>query len=107
MGLRCELRNRCSLGDGQDATYRRQSLRTRSSSCLHAVEVARDVSIDEAQLLDFAANLNAGEVRSVAKGHLGENLDTLSNQFEDARNAVNFAVLFSLLQFGHGFRREL
>ena len=37
------------------------------SSCLHAAEVARDVSIDEARLLDFAANLNADEVRSVAK----------------------------------------
>jgi hypothetical protein len=77
------------------------------SSCLHAAEVARDVSIDEARLLDFAANLNADEVQSLANGHLGENLDTVSDQFEDARNAVNFAVLFSLLQFGHGFRREL
>lgn len=77
------------------------------SSCLRAVEVAQDVSIDNVRLLDFACGLKMREVQDVAKGHMGENCDTLSDEFSDTREAVNFAVLFSLLQFGHGFRREL
>lgn len=37
----------------------------------------------------------------------GENCDTVPDEFRDDRDAVNFAMLFSLLQFGHGFRYEL
>ena len=76
-------------------------------SCFHAAKVAQEVSIDEAGLLDFAAHLKVNEVRNVANEYLGENCDTFPDEFGDAGDAVNFAVLFSLLQFGHGFRREL
>lgn len=77
------------------------------STCRHALDVARDVSIDDTRLLEFAGELKAREVANVTNEHMGENADTLPDQFEDARDAVNFAVFFSLLQFGHGFRREL
>lgn len=77
------------------------------SSCLHAVQVARDVSIDEAALQQFAAQLNVGAVRDVMRGHMGENCDTVPDEFRHVRDAVNFALVFSLLQFGHGFRYEL
>lgn len=77
------------------------------SSCLRAVEVARDVSIDEVRLVDFAYGLNVSELQNIANERLGQNCDTCSDEFGGSRDAVNFAVLFSLLQFGHGFRREL
>jgi hypothetical protein len=77
------------------------------ASCSRVVEVGRDVSIDDQRLQEFAAELDVDEIRNITNGHMGENCDTLSAEFRDARDAVNFAVLFSLLQFGHGFRREL
>jgi len=77
------------------------------SSCLHAVQVARDVRIDEAKLQSFAMELDCEAVRDVMKGSMGENCDILPGDFHDADDAINFALVFSLLQFGHGFRREL
>jgi hypothetical protein len=101
------------------------------SSCLHAVQVARDVSIDgvalqrfaaqlkvgpgaghalpgdPVALQRFAAQLNVGAVQDVMRGHMGENCDTVPDEFRHVRDAVNFALCFSLLQFGHGFRYEL
>jgi hypothetical protein len=38
---------------------------------------------------------------------MGENCDTVPDEFRHVRDAVNFALVFSLLQFGHGFRYEL
>ena len=77
------------------------------SSCAHAVPVARDVSIDEATLRQFMARLDHGVVREILASPLGENCDTLPGDFRSAREAANFALLFCLLQFGHGFRHDL
>lgn len=77
------------------------------SSCLHAVRVARDVWIDEAKLQSFATELDLEAVQDVMKGSMGENCDVMPDDFLDANDAVNFALVFSLLQFGHGFRYEL
>jgi hypothetical protein len=77
------------------------------SSCFRAVQVAQDVSIDEAALQRFTAQLDVGAVRDVMKGHMGENCDTVPDEFRHVQGAVNFALVFSLLQFGHGFRYEL
>ncbi len=38
---------------------------------------------------------------------MGENCDVGPEDFSNLPEAANFAVLFGLLQFGHGFRREL
>ena len=77
------------------------------TSCRHAVQAARDVSIDEAALKQFITQLNLAAVKNVLKGSMGENCDTVSDEFRNGQDAANFALLFSLLQFGHGFRREL
>ena len=77
------------------------------SSCLHAVQVARDVSIDETALQRFTAQLDVEMVRDILNGPMGENCDTVPGEFRYSRDAINFALLFSLLQFGHGFRYEL
>ncbi len=77
------------------------------SSCLYAVQVARDVSVDDAALKRFAEQLDVNVVRGVLHAGMGENCDTVSNDFTQREDAVNFALLFSLLQFGHGFRYEL
>jgi hypothetical protein len=77
------------------------------SSCLDAVQVARDVSIDNAALKRFALQLDVGAIRNILEETLGENCDTLPDEFRNERDAVNFALLFALLQFGHGFRYEL
>lgn len=77
------------------------------STCRHAVQVARDVSVDEEALQRFAAELDVGMVQGILDQSMGENADTLPGEFRHARDAANFALLFSLLQFGHGFRYEL
>ena len=69
------------------------------SSCLHAVRVARDVWIDEAKLQSFATKLDLEAVQDVMKGSMGENCDVMPDDFLDANDAVNFALVFSLLQF--------
>ena len=74
------------------------------SSCLHAVQVARDVRIDEAKLQSFALELDCEAVRDVMKGSMGENCDIMPDHFLDVDGAINFALVFSLLQFGHGFQ---
>lgn len=76
-------------------------------SCALAASLARHVTIDGPQLQAFARVLDPVAVRNVMSGGMGENCDTFPEEFEDARDSVNFAVLFSLLQFGHGFRHEL
>ena len=76
-------------------------------SCLHAVRVARDVWIDEEKLQSFSAQLDLEAVRDVMKGSMGENCDIMPDHFLDVDGAINFALVFSLLQFGHGFRYEL
>jgi len=77
------------------------------SSCLQAVQLARDVSFDEEALERFAGQLDAVTVRDVMKGHMGENCGIVAGDFRGARDAANFALSFGLLQFGHGFRYEL
>ncbi len=76
-------------------------------TCENAVSVARDVTIDGDALANFAAGLDVEAVRNVARGHMGENCHVGPEDFPDPSEAANFAVLFGLLQFGHGFRREL
>jgi hypothetical protein len=77
------------------------------SSCLHAVQVAQDVFIDELALQRFVVELDTGAIHNLPHGSLGENLHTVSGDFRHADDAANFAVLFCLLQFGHGFRHAL
>lgn len=77
------------------------------SSCLHAIEVARDVSVDEAALRRFAKSFDVRAVREILHTSMGKNCDTVPNEFRNSREAANFAVLFSLTQLGHGFRYEL
>lgn len=77
------------------------------STCENALRVAQDVAIDDDKLAAFAADLDYQAIREVANGHMGENCDVGPNDFPEARDAANFAVLFGLLQFGHGFRYEL
>lgn len=77
------------------------------SSCLHAIEVARDVSVDEAALRRFAKSLDVRAVREILRTSMGKNCDTVPHEFRNSREAANFAVLFSLSQLGHGFRYEL
>ena len=77
------------------------------SSCRHATLVARDVSIDEAALQRFCRQLDVRTVQNILQGSMGENSDTLYGQFCNGRAAANFALFFSLLQFGHGFRYDL
>lgn len=77
------------------------------STCRHAVQVAREVSLDETALQRFAAQLDVGTVHDILHSHMGENCDTVPDEFRHGYEAVNFALLFSLLQFGHGFRYEL
>lgn len=76
-------------------------------TCDHAVRVAKDVSIDEEQLRRFALNLDAAAVRGITRGSMGENCDIGASDFSRGNDAANAAVLFSLLQIGHGFRHEL
>jgi len=77
------------------------------SSCRRAVEIARDVAIDEPALQRFAGQLDVPAIRDILQSSMGENCDTVANQFSNGDDAANFAVLFSLMQFGHGFRHEL
>ncbi len=76
-------------------------------TCREAVQAAPDVTIDQAELLRFAVALDAQAVAQVAEGHMGENCDIGPDHFCDGREAANVAVLFGLLQFGHGFRYPL
>lgn len=76
-------------------------------SCLHAALVARDVLIDEDTLERFAAQLDVVTLQDIFNRPMGENCDTVPGDFPNGRDAANFALLFSLLQFGHGFRYEL
>ncbi len=77
------------------------------TTCFHAAKIARDVSIDEKTLTRFTDNLDVERVRNIMTTFTNENCDTVPGEFRGVRDAVNFAVLFSLLQFGHGFRYEL
>lgn len=76
-------------------------------TCRRAVRAARDVAIDQDALRRFADGLDVPAVRDVAKGHMGENCSVTAGDFAEAREAANFALVFALLQFGHGFRYEL
>lgn len=76
-------------------------------SCQHAVEVAHDVSVDEAALQRFAELLDVRAVREILHTAMGGNCDTLPDEFKDGQEAANFAIVFSLAQLGHGFRYEL
>jgi hypothetical protein len=77
------------------------------SSCRHAAHVAQDVAIDQAALHRFATQIDTGLVKGILHSSLGENLDTVPSDFRQRQEAVNFALLFCLLQFGHGFRFAL
>jgi hypothetical protein len=46
------------------------------SSCLHALQVAQDVFIDESALRRFAAELDTQAIHNLLHGSMGENLDT-------------------------------
>jgi hypothetical protein len=50
---------------------------TARSSCLHAVQIAKDVTIGQAAVNRFAAQLDIEAVARVAEGSMGENCDTL------------------------------
>jgi hypothetical protein len=77
------------------------------SSCRHAVHVAQDVAIDEGVLHRFATQIDTRLVKGILHSSLGENLGTVPSNFRQRQEAVNFALLFCLLQFGHGFRFAL
>jgi hypothetical protein len=94
----CHLRNPLIEGDPFELARK---------TCDSALRDAQDIKVDQSRLLTFAAQLDPEAVRNVAKGHMGENCDVGPRDFADTSEAANFAVLFSLLQFGHGFRHEL
>ncbi len=76
------------------------------STCRRAAEVAADVRIDRGRLAELAATLSATDVaasalKSDAGGHL------TPYRASSTTEQVNFAVTFSLLQMGHGFRHAL
>jgi hypothetical protein len=77
------------------------------TTCGAALNTAQDVTLDDERLDAFASQLDVEAVHRVTKGHMGENSDVGPEDFDDRREAANFAILFGLLQFGHGFRREL
>jgi hypothetical protein len=77
------------------------------SSCRHAVQIAKDVTIDQDAVNRFAALLDIKAVARIAEGSMGENCDTLQEDFHSGDAAANFALTFCLLQFGHGYRYAL
>lgn len=77
------------------------------SSCLHAVQVAKDVSIDQMAINRFAEQLDIEAVTGIAEGSLGENCDTFWDDFHSGDTAANFALTFCVLQLGHGYRYAL
>ena len=77
------------------------------ASCHHATQVAHDVFIKEEALQRFAVGLNPASIRGLPHGSMGENCDTAATEFDRVKDAANFALLFCLLQFGHGFRAAL
>ena len=77
------------------------------ASCRHAVQIAKDVTIDQMALNRFVAQLDIEAVTRVAEGSMGENCDTLQDDFHSGDAAANFALTFCLLQFGHGYRYAL
>lgn len=77
------------------------------STCLYAVQVAQDVTIDQMAMKKFAEQLDIAEVSCVTEGTMGENCDTISGEFSNGDTAANFALTFCLLQFGHGYRYAL
>ena len=76
-------------------------------TCEAAMRAARHVTIDEEALHRLVGELDSETVRNVTKGHMGENCNVGPRDFSSAREAANFAMVFALLQFGHGFRYEL
>ncbi|MFK5985235.1 MAG: queuosine salvage family protein [Pseudomonadota bacterium] len=80
---------------------------TARSSCLHAVQVAKDVTIDQMAMNEFVAELNINAVTCVAEGSMGENCDTIRDDFHSGDEAANFALTFCILQLGHGYRYAL
>jgi hypothetical protein len=77
------------------------------SSCLHAVHTAKDVTIDQNAMNRFVAQLDSDAVACVAEGSMGENCDTVRDDFHSGDTAANFVLTFCLLQFGHGYRYAL
>jgi len=97
----------CGWGMDEAPPLRGDPFELARSSCAHAVRIARDVSIDPLVLRRFSEELDVAAINNLPLGSLGENCDTVSDDFRSAEEAANFALLFCLLQFGHGFRREL
>ena len=77
------------------------------SSCLHAVQISKDVTIDKEAINRFVARLDIESVTHVAEGSMGENCETLAGDFSSGDAAASFALIFCLLQFGHGYRYAL
>lgn len=79
-----------------------------SRSCARAVMVARDVWIDSDGLRAFASSLDSGAVRATManSSSISDNADTIA-YFNSVSDHVNYCILFSLMQFGHGFRHAL
>jgi hypothetical protein len=76
------------------------------SSCRHAVQIAQNVFLDESRLRRFADELDLATIRNIPHESLGENCDTVSDDFRGANEAANFALLFCLLQFGHALHQH-
>lgn len=77
------------------------------SSCLHAAQIAKYVSIDPIAIHRFIARLDTDAVAHIAEESMGENCDTIRDDFQNGKIAANFALTFCLLQFGHGYRYAL
>ena len=77
------------------------------SSCRHAMQIARDVFIEKEALQRFAASVNPETICNLPHGSMGENCNTVAADFGRVEEAANFALVFCLLQFGHGFRAAL
>jgi hypothetical protein len=74
----------------------RSKVTTQYESVMY-IDFASDMN--ESALRRFAAELDTEPIHNLLHGSMGENLDTVSDDFRHANEAANFAVLFCL--FGH------
>jgi hypothetical protein len=77
-------------------------------SCANAMKIARDVYVDAGNLQEFAFNLDPKTVRSTmdTPDSISDNAPIL-NDFASVAAHVNYTLVFSLMEFGHGFRHAL
>lgn len=78
------------------------------TSCAQAAKLGTRVKISESGKPEFCVSLQIQHVQAIWDGSMGENSDTLPySHFQSSKAACNYAVIFALMQFGHGFRYEL